>query len=168
MDQQRYPNHLNYPVLPKPQGRATEFYFISTLQNVKITFEGVPDLACQMLIKIADMLLACVIEFHKCIEHKAIWRHFLEGQEMLHWDLHERASLNNLMGVYARCQFLKAHHMVTFEEAFVIGFFDYKSHIFGPYVQDLGVRYIAYHRQDQKYPISDMVYNAEMERRFRS
>ena len=51
-----------------------------------------------------------------------------------------------------------------FEDAFYIGFFEYQSHIFGPMVQDMGARLIAYQAMKLQHPLRDMVEDARRER----
>ena len=59
----------------------TEDYMIETLKQVLQQFKGVPDLACQMLIKICKMILACIEDFHESIHMRATWARFLEGRQ---------------------------------------------------------------------------------------
>ena len=48
------------------------------------------------------------------------------------------------MGLYARCQFLPAYCMQTFEEMFVTGVFEISISIFGPNMANPTLRYVAY------------------------
>ena len=61
---------------------------IETLTNVCEHLTGVPDLACQMMIQIANLIIACIKNFHDAIDTKAPWTRFLEGQKgfMLEFD----------------------------------------------------------------------------------
>ena len=43
--------------------------------------------------------------------------------------------------------------MVTWEEAFYTGFFEYQSSIFGPLVKDYGLCYVAYQAMEMKNPL---------------
>ena len=53
------------------------------------------------------------------------------------------------MQLYARCQFLPAYYIQTFEEMYITGFFETCVSIFGPNVANPTLRYIAY--KDAKY-----------------
>ena len=53
------------------------------------------------------------------------------------WDLQTAPTPPILMGIFARVQFLPAHYLIIWEEAFYTGFFEYQSNIFGPLVQDM-------------------------------
>ena len=55
---------------------------------------------------------------------------------------------NIIMGLYARLQFMPAHFMLTFEEAFLTGFFKGQSQIFGPLNPKHHVRWVAYTHQE--------------------
>ena len=71
------------------------------------------------------------------------------------------------MGFYARVQFLSSHYMVTWEEAFYTGFFEYQSSIFGPLVKDYGTSYVAYQAMEMKNPLHDTLESAEKEQKIR-
>ena len=65
---------------------------------------------------------------HLCIGN-AIWfmkcsSHFLEGHDPTSWDLSNMPPPNIIMGLYAWLQFMPAQFMLTFEEAFLTGFFE--------------------------------------------
>ena len=66
------------------------------------------------------------------------------------------------MGIFARVQFLlPAHYLVTWEEEFYTGFFEYQSNIFGPLVQDLGARYVAYQALEMQNPLEHILESRE-------
>lgn len=79
-------------------------------------------------------LLTCIKEIHNSIHMKAPWTMFLEGRQGLCWNLQLAPSPKIIMGLFARLMFISSHFMHTFEDAFYTGFFEYKSHIFGPLV----------------------------------
>ena len=59
-------NWLNYPRLPmpEPKKKPTEQYVINSMKNVISRLEGVPDLSCMMLTKIARMILTIMTAFN--------------------------------------------------------------------------------------------------------
>ena len=65
----KYPDYLNYPLLPNVDRFVTHNYFISTFKYAIRIYEGVPNLACHMLVKIAHMLLLIVDTFNKELCH---------------------------------------------------------------------------------------------------
>ena len=102
----KYPDYLNYPLLPNVDRFITHHYFVSTLKYAIRIYEGVPDLACKMLVKIAHLLLLIVDTFNNKLSHNRPWEIFLEGNQSLTFDLNKGPSRNQIMGFYARCQFL--------------------------------------------------------------
>lgn len=68
------------------------------------------------------------------------------------------------MGLFARLQFMPAHHLQTFEDAFYTRFFEYQSHIFGPLVRDFRAMLIAYQAMELKNPLQDIVEDAKRKR----
>ena len=50
-----YPNRLNYPALPRADRFCSNAYFVSTLKYAINIYDGVPDLTCRMLVKIAHL-----------------------------------------------------------------------------------------------------------------
>lgn len=70
----------------------------------------------------------------------------LEGNQTLSFDLNEGPNRMQIMGFFARCQFLPSDsfYMQTFEEMFVTGFIDSGLSIFGPNVRNPTLRYVAY------------------------
>ena len=69
------------------------------------------------------------------------------------------------MGIFARVQFLPGHFLVTWEEAFYTGFFEYQSHIFGPLVQDLAAKFVAYQAMEMQNPLEDILESQERQTR---
>ena len=74
------------------------------------------------------------------------------------------------MGMYSRLLFLPSHFMVTFEEAFYMGFFEVQSNIFSLINKDLQSKYVAFMCMEIKTPLKDVLVDAELEqciRRYR-
>ena len=69
-----------------------------------------------MLVKIAHMLLLIVDTFNKELSHNCPWEIFLEGNQSLAFDLNQTPNRAQIMGIYARVQFLPSYYMQTFEE----------------------------------------------------
>ncbi len=132
---------------------------------MKRQLTGIPDLAFVMLCKIIDMLTTCIETFPATIETKAPWTRFLEGRKGMCWNLQTTPTPRILMGIFARVQFLPTHYLVTWEEAFYTGFFEYQSNIFGPLVQDLGARYVAYQTMEMQNPLEDILESRERHER---
>ena len=65
----KYLDYLNYPLLPLIDRFITHHYFISTLKYTIKIYEGVPNLAYKMLVKIAHMVLLIVDAFNKELSH---------------------------------------------------------------------------------------------------
>ena len=140
----KYKDYLNYPLLPKANRYITRTYFISTLELIIKRFEGVPDLACRMLVKIAHYLLLVTYTFTNKLPPHRPWEIFLEGKDNLTFDINKGPNYLQLMGLYARTQFLPSYHMQTFEEIIITGFSDQGLSIFGPNNPNVGARYVAY------------------------
>ena len=68
----------------------------------------------------------------------------MEGNQSLVFDLNETPTKAQIMGIYARCQFLPSYYMNTFEELFTTGFFEKGLAIFGPSAKNPMLRYVAY------------------------
>ena len=84
-----------------------------------------------MLHKIAKMLLATLTAFNPLVASQHPFTQYLEGHNPISWDLSEMPPPNVIMGLYAQLQFMPAHFMLTFEEAFLTGFFEGQSQVFG-------------------------------------
>ena len=160
------PTWLNFPLLPAQPANEepTEQYMVETLTQAINQFKGVPDLAYQMLTKICKMLLACIEDFHESIHTRATWVRFLEGRQGLSWNLQLAPTPEKIMGLFAHLHFVAGHYLQTFEDAFYTGFFEYQTKIFGPLVQDLGARLIAYQAMERKFPLRDVIEDARRER----
>lgn len=68
------PHWLNYPLLDAldEDESITEGYVIRVANTTISQFEGVPDLACRMLVKIMKLLRACIEIFPQVLDqHKA-------------------------------------------------------------------------------------------------
>ena len=74
-------------------------------------YDGAPDLACKMLVKIAHLLLLIVETFKKELPNNWPWEIMLEGNQALMFDLNKGSNRKQVMGLYARCQFLPAYCM---------------------------------------------------------
>ena len=68
----------------------------------------------------------------------------LEGKQDLTFDLNKGPNRKQVMGQYARCQFLPANCMQTFEEMFVVGFFETGIAKFSPNVSNPTLKYVAH------------------------
>ena len=109
-------------------------------------YDGAPNIAYRMLVKIAHLLKLIVDTFHKELPHNWPWEIMLERNQALMFDLNNR---KQVIGLYTIYQFLPAYCMQTFEEIFVTRFFETGISIFGLNVANLTLRYVAY--KDAKY-----------------
>ena len=98
--------------------------------------------------KIMKMLIATLTAYNPLIETQLPFTRFLKGHDAISWDLSKLPPPNVIMGLYARLQFMPAHFMLTFKEAFHIGFFESLSHIFGPLNPEHHIKWVAYTRQE--------------------
>lgn len=88
------------------------------------TFNRIQRLVSMIRVKIAKMILIAITTFPLDTEYGAPRKHFLEGKTGFCWDLYtEQPSNNILLQLYAQVQYLLAHFLVTFEEAFYISYF---------------------------------------------
>ncbi|MCO5553434.1 hypothetical protein L7F22_006955 [Adiantum nelumboides] len=69
---------LNYPVL-SAQEPPTVNYVVNTLNTTIQLLREVPDIACQMLVKIARMIVTCIQVFKDTEDDDHHWNLFLEG-----------------------------------------------------------------------------------------
>ena len=79
------------------------------MKNIISRLEGVPDLSCMMLTKIARMILTIITAFHDLSQVGPHWSTYFEGPNGLAWNLSDAPPKEILMGLYARCRFLPAH-----------------------------------------------------------
>ena len=77
------------------------------------------------------MFLAVLFSFNPLLESQHPFNCFLEGHNSIKWNLATMLPPPIIMGLYARLQFMPAHFMQTFEEAFLNGYFVQQSNIFG-------------------------------------
>ncbi|KAI5057986.1 hypothetical protein GOP47_0028001, partial [Adiantum capillus-veneris] len=159
--QKTNPDYLNYPALPPADRYCSQKYFVSSLKQAIRMYEGVPDLACRMLVKIAHLLILCVDIFDKELPNNRPWEMMLEGNQSLAYDLNKGPNRAQIMGLYARCQFLPSHHMQTFEEIFVTGFFETGLAIFRPNARNPTLRYIAYKDAEDGDPVHQLIKQQE-------
>ena len=52
-------------------------------------YEGVPDIACRMLVKIAHLLILCTKTCINELPNNSPWEHMLEGNQSLSFDLNK-------------------------------------------------------------------------------
>ena len=82
-----YLEPLNFPKLPPIDRFCTEKYFTSSLHNAIKMFQGVPNLACRILVKFSCTLLICINILFKDLQHNCPWKIMLEGSQSLTFDL---------------------------------------------------------------------------------
>ncbi|MCO5611475.1 hypothetical protein L7F22_065728 [Adiantum nelumboides] len=87
---------LNYPVL-SAQEPPTVNYVVNTLNQTNQLLREVPDLTCQMLVKIARMIITCIQVFRDTEDDDHPWNLFLEGLA-LQRVLVERTSYGGQLG----------------------------------------------------------------------
>ncbi|MCO5578204.1 hypothetical protein L7F22_032042 [Adiantum nelumboides] len=127
---------LNYPVL-SAQEPPTVNYVVNTLNQTIQLLREVPDLTCQMLVKIARMIVTCIQVFRDTEDDDHPWNLFLEGRRGICWNLRDSPPRWIIMALYSRLMYLPSHFLQTFEEAFVTGFFKISTQIFHPMAKDL-------------------------------
>ena len=88
------PNALNYPLLPEiPNDQSmNETWFLETCSDVKAKYKEVPDLSCQMLVKIMQLLLTCITTFQDVQHERSDWYKYDEPHQGLAFDLNELAT----------------------------------------------------------------------------
>ena len=135
---------LNYPLLPSPKydREPTETYMLQTCEATISQFKGIADLACLMLVKIMKLIKVYIKAFSDAIKRtlhgQGSWKEEVVYAGTSRKLLHQLASWGSMQ----ECRFLPSHYMVTWEEAFYTGFFEYQSSIFGPLVEEYGARFI--------------------------
>ncbi|MCO5601789.1 hypothetical protein L7F22_055914 [Adiantum nelumboides] len=134
---------LNYPVL-SAQEPPTVNYVVNTLNQAIQLLREVPDLTCQMLVKIARMIVTCIQVFQDTEDDDHPWNLFLEGRRDICWNLRDSPPRWIIMALYSPLMYLPSHFLQTFKEAFVLGFFKISTQIFHPMAKDLKARYVAY------------------------
>ena len=97
-----------------------------------------------MMHKIMKMIIAALTAYNPLIETQLLFTRFLKGHNAIRWDLSKLPSLNIIMGLYARLQFMPAHFMLTFKEAFHTKFFESLSQVFGPLNPEHHIKWVAY------------------------
>ncbi|MCO5599739.1 hypothetical protein L7F22_053846 [Adiantum nelumboides] len=127
---------LNYPVL-SAQEPPTVTYVVNTLNQTIQLLRDVPDLTCQMLVKIARMIVTCIQVFRDTEDDDHPWNLFLEGRRGIGWNLRDSPPRWIIMAIYSRLMYLPSHFLQTFKEAFVTGFFKISTQIFHPMAKDL-------------------------------
>ncbi|MCO5612841.1 hypothetical protein L7F22_067112 [Adiantum nelumboides] len=134
---------LNYPVL-SAQEPPTVNYVVNTLNTTIQLLREVPDLTCQMLVKIARMIVTYIKVFRDTEDDDHPWNLFLEGRRGICWNLRDSPPRWIIMAHYSRLMYLPSHFLQTFEEAFITGFFEISTQIFHPMAKDLKATYVAY------------------------
>ncbi|MCO5603932.1 hypothetical protein L7F22_058088 [Adiantum nelumboides] len=79
---------LNYPVL-SAQEPSTVNYVVNTLNTTIQLLREVPDIACQMLVKISKMIVTCIQVFKDTEDDDHPWNLFLEGRRGICWSLRD-------------------------------------------------------------------------------
>ncbi|MCO5555881.1 hypothetical protein L7F22_009425 [Adiantum nelumboides] len=79
---------LNYPVL-LAQEPPTVTYVVNTLNQTIQLLRDVPDLTCQMLVKIARMIVTYIQAFRDTEDDDHPWNLFLEGRRGICWNLRD-------------------------------------------------------------------------------
>ena len=72
---------------------------------------GLPDMSYIMLKKICKMMLACIQVYHKAETNKTPWMSFMEGANVLVYDLSGQPDDAILHGFFARLMFLPSYSM---------------------------------------------------------
>ena len=142
-------------------------FVVESLQTFNSLLDPVPDFTCQIMIKIHNMLLACIQTFNPTMKIDVPFTKFLEGHGGLVWDLQLMPPKPVVMGLFARLQFLPSHFMTTFEETFLTGYFESQSQIFGPNPSELQTRYVAYQRQESITPLPQIIADMEEKQRLK-
>ena len=114
-----------------------------------------------MLPKIAKMPIATLTAFNPLIASQHPFTCFLEGHNPISWDLSNMPTNNVIMGLYAHLQFMSAHFMLTFKEAFLTGFFEGQSQIIGPLNPAHHVRWVAYTNQELHIKLPTLLHTLE-------
>ncbi|MCO5576723.1 hypothetical protein L7F22_030539 [Adiantum nelumboides] len=130
---------LNYQVL-SAQEPPTVTYVVNTLNQTIQLLREVPDLTCQMLVKIARMIVTCIQVFRDTEDDDHPWNLFLEGRRGICWNLRDSPPRWIIMAIYSRLMYLPSHFLQTFKEAFVTGFFEISTQIFHPMAKDFKAR----------------------------
>ena len=77
--------------------------FTSTLNYAICTYKGVPNLAYQMLVKIAHTLLLIVNNFANQLLHNHPWEILLKGHQALTFDLNKGLNRAQPTSFYVKC-----------------------------------------------------------------
>ena len=85
----------------------------------------------------------------------------LEGNQSLAFDLQKGPNKLQVMGFFAWCQFLPSHHLQTFEEMFLTGFFTNGLVIFNPFSTNPTYKYIAYKDAEEGNPVHALIKKAK-------
>ena len=87
------------------------------------------------------------------------------GNQPLAFDLQKGSNKMQVMGLFARCQFLPSHHLQAFEEMFLTGFFTLRLAIFIPFSANPTYRYIAYKDAEEGDPMHQAIKRYEEQQR---
>lgn len=97
------------------------------------------------------MMLTCINVYHKPECSDTRWLGFLKSTNGLAYNLNEQPHEVILHGFFTRLiLFLPSYYMQTFQEAFYMRFFTYRSTLFGVEVKDLRSRYVSYMTMELK------------------
>ncbi|MCO5572894.1 hypothetical protein L7F22_026655 [Adiantum nelumboides] len=83
---------LNYPVLTA-QSPPTVTYVVNTLNHTMQLLRDVPDIACQMLVKIARMSVTCIQSWQHCEEARQLGHNYIGSEHLLRGLLREGESV---------------------------------------------------------------------------
>ena len=81
--------------------------------------------------------------------------------QSLAFDLQKGPNKLQVMGFFARCQFLPSHHLQSFEEMFLTNFFTKHLAIFNPFNTNPTFRYIACKDAEEGNPVHDLIKKAK-------
>ncbi|KAI5066693.1 hypothetical protein GOP47_0019317 [Adiantum capillus-veneris] len=144
--QESNPEALNYPSLPETEEgqELTEEWFVSKIDAIEREYEAVPDPTILMLLKILHMLKVCIEGFED-VKLQTNWHAFDFFGAGLAFTFGLGPMECQLHGYFARLQYLPAHYLNTFEEAFVTNFFKQgASFVFGPQPELVHHRWVVH------------------------
>ena len=114
-----------------------ETWFLETCSDIETKYTEVPDLRCQMLVKIVQLLMTCINTFQDVQHERTDWYKYDEPYQGLAFNLNELPTEDQMWGYYARLQHLPSHFMRTWEEMMTTAFFDPAPLAFYPTRQPL-------------------------------
>ena len=136
---------LNCPAMPPPPKEPAMKYFISTLKEIMVKCQNVPELAYKMMIKVAHMLLAVFSSY--------AWIHLTPLQincPQVFYKLSQYPSTNQVLNIYARVIHFPSCYQMTYKEASFNCFFEYPGSPFSPYEQFINTRFYRYKQHSNR------------------